>query len=377
MYCDANMKTCGKRMRMNAPKRLRFIPPLCLWAAVALATSGARADAAESLDAMMSAFGAEPQPFSYTYRSKDGSLMIETRCAKQSHGDWIYYKQQFDGYPNVVISAQKNGNAVAAFHSTIAKTKFKIALTDHAGKSVSNAWVLWIAVYPYEYENPATGLIIDTYSTQYFNGEFVRYNQTFPGTPNVVTCAGTDKAKMSAPINHKKNGFTLKLLDDKGKPVDRAWVTYLAVWPCKYDDPSSNLTIESRCGKWGNGKWVSYGQSFPGTPVAVTNAQWGGKPFMSCPVSLARTGFRQATRNHSGGSVSSAWTFFIAVYPNKYAAPKSPADLNGDAVVDVNDLLAALAAWGAADDAPEDLNRDRVVDALDFLDILAAWGPCE
>ena len=52
-----------------------------------------------------------------------------------------------------------------------------------------------------------------------------------------------------------------------------------------------------------------------------------------------------------------------------------PADINGDNVVDVLDLLAVLAAWGAAG-GPEDINGDGIVDVLDLLALLGAWGPC-
>jgi probable HAF family extracellular repeat protein len=52
-----------------------------------------------------------------------------------------------------------------------------------------------------------------------------------------------------------------------------------------------------------------------------------------------------------------------------------PADVNGDSFVDVLDLLAVLAAWGATS-GPEDVNGDGVVDVLDLLELLSAWGPC-
>jgi hypothetical protein len=55
--------------------------------------------------------------------------------------------------------------------------------------------------------------------------------------------------------------------------------------------------------------------------------------------------------------------------------PMCPADVNGDAFVDVLDLLAVLAAWGATS-GPEDINGDGQVDVLDLLLLLAAWGPC-
>ena len=50
------------------------------------------------------------------------------------------------------------------------------------------------------------------------------------------------------------------------------------------------------------------------------------------------------------------------------------ADITGDSVVDVLDLLKVLAQWGTAGSA--DITGDGVVDVLDLLEVLAAWGPC-
>ena len=57
------------------------------------------------------------------------------------------------------------------------------------------------------------------------------------------------------------------------------------------------------------------------------------------------------------------------------AGDPCPADVNGDGTVDVLDLLAVLAAWGAPG-GPEDINGDGVVDVQDLLQLLSAWGPC-
>jgi hypothetical protein len=57
------------------------------------------------------------------------------------------------------------------------------------------------------------------------------------------------------------------------------------------------------------------------------------------------------------------------------AGANCPEDINGDAVVDVLDLLALLAAWGNTG-GPEDINGDGIVDVLDLLQLLGAWGPC-
>ncbi len=51
------------------------------------------------------------------------------------------------------------------------------------------------------------------------------------------------------------------------------------------------------------------------------------------------------------------------------------ADINGDEVIDVIDLLAVLGAWGLGS-GPEDLNGDGVVDVIDLLAVLSEWGDC-
>ena len=60
----------------------------------------------------------------------------------------------------------------------------------------------------------------------------------------------------------------------------------------------------------------------------------------------------------------------------EYQPPTCPADITGDGVVDVLDLLAVLAAWGSSGGGGEDVTGDGVVDVLDLLEVLAAWGPC-
>ncbi|MCI0629426.1 MAG: hypothetical protein L0Y44_02080 [Phycisphaerales bacterium] len=57
-----------------------------------------------------------------------------------------------------------------------------------------------------------------------------------------------------------------------------------------------------------------------------------------------------------------------------------PADIApqpaGDGVVNVNDLLAVIAAWGACAGCQADLNADGVVNVDDLLAVISAWGPC-
>jgi hypothetical protein len=52
-------------------------------------------------------------------------------------------------------------------------------------------------------------------------------------------------------------------------------------------------------------------------------------------------------------------------------------DFNHDTIVDVNDLLILIAAWGNCDSCQEDINDDAIVDVNDLLIVIAAWGPCK
>jgi hypothetical protein len=53
-----------------------------------------------------------------------------------------------------------------------------------------------------------------------------------------------------------------------------------------------------------------------------------------------------------------------------------PADVNQDGVVDVNDILALVGAWGSSGPLG-DINDDGTVNIEDLLILIAAWGPCE
>lgn len=52
-----------------------------------------------------------------------------------------------------------------------------------------------------------------------------------------------------------------------------------------------------------------------------------------------------------------------------------PADINGDSLVNVVDLLAVINAWGSGG-GPADVNGDGVVNVGDLLAVINAWGAC-
>jgi hypothetical protein len=49
-------------------------------------------------------------------------------------------------------------------------------------------------------------------------------------------------------------------------------------------------------------------------------------------------------------------------------------DANGDFIVNVEDLIDLLAAWGETDCRPEDLNESGEVNTADLLILLGDWG---
>jgi len=65
----------------------------------------------------------------------------------------------------------------------------------------------------------------------------------------------------------------------------------------------------------------------------------------------------------------------VSVLLNQCPVATSPADLNGDGVVDGADLGLLLGQWGT--DGPADLNNDGVVDGADLGLLLGAWGPVQ
>jgi len=117
----------------------------------------------------------------------------------------------------------------------------------------------------------------------------------------------------------------------------------------------------------------------PFTLVGSTAGEIGAVPgsatFRFDPAGLSPGTYSRSvtitTRDESvPGASSSALT--LVLNGTVTGAPPIPADLNGDGVVDGNDLGMLLAAWGLR--GPADLNGDGTVDGNDLGMMLGAWG---
>ena len=90
------------------------------------------------------------------------------------------------------------------------------------------------------------------------------------------------------------------------------------------------------------------------------------------------TGGRVMTAGCLNGRVSGVVGVGAVLILAAEALAACPGDTNGDAVVNVDDVLNVLANWGAGPFEPPgaDTNTDGVVNVTDFLRVLAGWGPC-
>ena len=74
---------------------------------------------------------------------------------------------------------------------------------------------------------------------------------------------------------------------------------------------------------------------------------------------------------------SSVYYDDLLLEPVAISPPPCPADVYGDGMVDVSDLLAVIAAWGTPGVNVEDINDDGIVDIDDVFEVLVNWGPCQ
>lgn len=78
-----------------------------------------------------------------------------------------------------------------------------------------------------------------------------------------------------------------------------------------------------------------------------------------------------------GGSFPGVW--MIRATGEPVDETTCTGDIDGNGVVDIDDLFILLADWGACDDpedCPADLDENGVVDIDDLFILLAAWGAC-
>jgi len=138
---------------------------------------------------------------------------------------------------------------------------------------------------------------------------------------------------------------------------------------------TGELTI-SLCGSSFSTKVAVYNfpcPTSPGEVIAcdVTSCPTSTRSQVTLPVTQG-----QAIRIRVGG-LNGAQGNGVITLSCEASEPLCPADLNGDGVVNVSDLLILLGEWGDCAGCDSDLNNDGVVNVSDLLVLLGAWGQCE
>ena len=114
--------------------------------------------------------------------------------------------------------------------------------------------------------------------------------------------------------------------------------------------------------------------------VFVTNGGFDNGQLFAFNADLSKRWVKPLTGNNLGGPAIGPGGIMVVCGTGTdvraYQTAPCPADITGDGVVDVLDLLAVLGAWGDCPGCPQDITGDGVVDVLDLLEVLAAWGPC-
>ncbi len=90
------------------------------------------------------------------------------------------------------------------------------------------------------------------------------------------------------------------------------------------------------------------------------------------PTAAMRLRFR-TTDAGVGGSIVEAAIDDLSIFGFECDAPNVPGDVNGDGVVDGQDLASLLGGWGT-NFADADFNGDGIVDGVDLASLVANWG---
>jgi hypothetical protein len=154
--------------------------------------------------------------------------------------------------------------------------------------------------------------------------------------------------------------------------------TSIAPMGLRFTIDLTNANITLGPGTW----WLSV--------VAIDETSQGRRYFWvsRAPMSIGlsnhrRNGGVDHGNGYSGTSSSSDWNIPIGMNVLRDISMKiegtpvtvCPADIDGNSVVNVSDLLAVINAWGQTG-GPADVNGDGIVNVSDLLAVIAAWGPC-
>ena len=181
---------------------------------------------------------------------------------------------------------------------------------------------------------------------------------------DIPTCICFQPTQLSVGCTSSGNGYTLSFTLQNLTPDV---IEHLFLFPPLPPDPNSNLTITPN--------YID----IPSTPpFALTGPHNVTLSFPTAPAPGDVICIRISMHNSNLLQCCSKQLCFTI--PDCPQGVTCPADITGNGVVDVDDLLAVITGWGMsggpADIAPTPFG-DGVVDVDDLLLVINSWGPCK
>lgn len=135
-----------------------------------------------------------------------------------SHGQHISFPR-LSSTPVIVTNAQKDGKALISGAQNNAPDGFDLCLLDDSGKTVSGAWVLWMAVVP----NSRNGFKGEVKMRSHWQN--IQFSPPFAKGPAYVLSA--QPGVMAGAVNNRQDGFILSLIKHDGTPANNIWTQWL------------------------------------------------------------------------------------------------------------------------------------------------------
>jgi len=109
--------------------------------------------------------------------------------------------------------------------------------------------------------------------------------------------------------------------------------------------------------------------------IRDNNAMFGGGMYHLANGTNGATVSNTVFCNNTPDDIYGVWIDAGGNSFNVSCAAPCTADINGDSVVNVSDLLEIIGVWGTSDPAA-DINGDGVVNVIDLLEVIGSWGVC-
>ena len=105
----------------------------------------------------------------------------------------------------------------------------------------------------------------------------------------------------------------------------------------------------------------------------------GGIRVVNSPKTSIGASYFCGNYHNNGNGFGNIWGSYVDLSGNDLLdeCPECECNLNGDDVVDIDDLLQLVATWGECENCSADFDANGNVNVDDLIYLISNWGPCE